>query len=415
MRQKVAMWWDGNPLHYGATIDIIFTVNMMSMYARSLGLPDRSFFLFGPRGTGKTTWLRQQLGAARWYDLLLEREHLRLLRDSAVFQQEVEALHPDSWVVIDEVQRMPALLDEVQDIISRRGKQIRFALTGSSARKLKRGQANLLAARVINRRFFPLTASEMGDDFCIDEILKFGTLPAVAAETDVRAKIDLLDAYVENYIGQEIRAEAAAKRLDSFTRFLVTAALANAQVTNVAGIARDAAVARPTVNGYFDILVDTLIGTWLPAWRPRAKVKEVSHPKFYFFDSGVARAVANRLREPLESAEKGHLFETYILHELRARINQAGTGGDLGYWRTPSGTEVDFVWTRAGRSIGIEVKSSPRWKPEFSRALAELLADGALSAAFGVYLGEHEIKDRGVRVMPIAAFLKALEAGEVIG
>jgi predicted AAA+ superfamily ATPase len=388
---------------------------MMAMYTRELELPEHSFFLFGPRGTGKTTWLRQQLGAARWYDLLLEREHLRLLRDQEVFHQEVDALKSGSWVVIDEVQRMPTLLDEVQDIISRRGKQIRFALTGSSARKLKRGQANLLAARVINRRFFPLTASEMGDEFDIDEVLRYGTLPAVAAEQEVRAKVDLLDAYVENYIGQEIRAEAVAKRLDSFTRFMVIAALANAQVTNVAGIARDAAVARPTVNGYFDILVDTLIGSWLPAWRPRAKVKEIAHPKFFFFDSGVARAMANRLREPLETAEKGHLFETYILHELRARMNQAGTGGELGYWRTPSGTEVDFVWTRGGRSVGIEVKSTNRWKPEYSRALAELLDDGAVSAAFGVYLGEHEIQDRGVRVLPLAAFLRVLEAGNAIG
>jgi len=245
--------------------------------------------------------------------------------------------------------------------------------------------------------------------------MRFRTSSAVAVETDERAKVDLLDAYIENYIGQEIRAEAAAKRLDSFTRFLVTAALANAQVTNVAGIARDAAVARPTVNGYFDILVDTLIGTWLPAWRPRAKVKEIAHSKFYFFDTGVARAVANRLREPLESAEKGRLFETYLLHELRAWMNQAGTGGELGYWRTPSGTEVDFVWSRARKSVGIEAKSTNRWKPEYSRALAELLHEGALSSAFGVYLGEHEIKDRGVRVLPLATFLLALERGDVIG
>jgi predicted AAA+ superfamily ATPase len=385
------------------------------MYTRGLGLPERSFFLFGPRGTGKTTWLRQQLGGARWYDLLREKEQLRLLRDGEVFHQEVEALRPGSWVVIDEVQRMPSLLDEVQDIISRRGKAVRFALTGSSARKLKRGQANLLAARVVNRRFFPLTAAEMGDAFRIGDVLKFGTLPAVASEAGEQAKIDLLEAYVENYIGQEIRAEAAVKRLDSFTRFLVTAGLANAQVTNVAGLARDAAVARPTVNGYFDILVDTLIGTWLPAWRPRAKVKEIAHPKFYFFDAGVARAVANRLREPLDSAEQGHLFETHVLHELRAWMNQASAGGELAYWRTPSGTEVDFVWTRAGRSVGIEVKSTPRWKTEYSRPLGDLLGEGSISKAFGVYLGQHELKDRGVHVLPLAAFLAALAGGQVIG
>jgi uncharacterized protein len=385
------------------------------MYTRDLGLPDRSFFLFGPRGTGKTTWLRQQLAKARWYDLLLEREYLRLLRDPEIFRNEVDALPTGSWVVVDEVQRMPNLLDQGQDIISRRERQVRFALTGSSARKLKRGQANLLPGRVVNRRFFPLTAAELGSEFRIDEVLRFGTLPGVALEDEDSVKLDLLDAYVENYISQEIRAEAAAKQLDSFARFLTVAGLANAQVTNVAGIARDAAVARPTVHGYFDILVDTLIGTWLPAWRPRAKVKEVAHAKFYFFDTGVARAVANRVREPLEREERGHLFETYILHELRAAMNRASTGGDLGYWRTPSGTEIDFIWTRARRSVGIEVKSAARWQPEFARPLEQLLSDGVLQRAFGVYLGESEIKQGGVRILPLPQFLRALEKGEVIG
>ena len=249
---------------------------MLAMFPRQLRLPDRSFFLFGPRGTGKTTWLRSTLPNAHWTDLVVDRELVRLMRDPGRFTQEVEALPTRSWVVIDEVQKLPALLNEVQDLIARHGQRYRFAITGSSARKLRRGDVNLLPGRLINRRFFPLTAAEMGADVPVDEILRFGCLPAVRSDARDAGRVDLLEAYAENYLTQEIRQEALVKSLASFTRFLEVAALMNAQVTNVAGIARDAAVARPTVQGYFDILVDTLIGTWLPAWRPRAKVKEVA-------------------------------------------------------------------------------------------------------------------------------------------
>jgi predicted AAA+ superfamily ATPase len=396
-------------------VAIILAVKMMAIYARELTLPDRSFFLFGPRGTGKTTWLRQQLPRARWYDLVTDREMFALMRDPQRFTAEVEALSAGSWVVIDEVQRLPALLNDVQDLIARHPRRFRFALTGSSARKLQREQANLLAARVINRQFFPLTAAELGDDFDHDEVLRYGSLPAVASEKSPRGRVDLLQAYVDNYIGQEIRAEALVRRLDSFHRFLEIAAIANAQVTNLAGIARDAAVARPTVQGYFEVLVDTLIGTFLPAWRARAKVKEVAHPKFYFFDPGVVRALAGRVREPLADAERGYLLETYVLHELRAFMNRSGVGGQLAYWRTPSGAEVDFVWTRAGRSVGIEVKATTRWRREDGRALEELSAAGVLGRTVAVYLGRAPLKSGGVDVLPLARFLEDLQAGSVIG
>ena len=252
-------------------------------------------------------------------NLLLDRELLRLMRDPGRFTQEVEALPARSWVVVDEVQKLPAILNEVQDLLVRRGARYRFALTGSSARKLKRGEANLLAGRAVNRRFFPLTAAELGDVFAIEDALRFGTLPAVASERAETDKVDILEAYAENYLTQEIRQEALVKSLESFTRFLDVAAQMNGQVTSVAGIARDAGVARPTVQRYFEILVDTLVGTWLPAWRPRAKVKEVAHPKFYFFDPGVVRALAGRLREPVGAEERGHLLETYVLQRA-ARV-----------------------------------------------------------------------------------------------
>jgi uncharacterized protein len=388
---------------------------MMAMYTRRLSLPDRSFFLFGPRATGKTTWLRAALPNARWFNLLLDREHVRLMRDPAAFRQEVEALPAGSWVVLDEIQKLPRLLDDVHDLLQAHPRRYRFALTGSSARKLRRDHANLLAGRVITRRFFPLTAAEL--DFAVgaDDLVRFGGLPLVCSESEERQRIDLLEAYVETYLTQEIRAEALVRNLESFTRFLEIAALANGQVTSVAALARDSAVTRPTVQGYFDVLVDTLIGSWLPAWRPRAKVKEVQHPKFYFFDTGVVRSLARRLREPLDSAERGPLLETLILHELRAHQNVAGCGGDLAYWRTPSGTEVDFVWTRGKRAVAIEVKAASRWRAEMSRGLRELLATGVAQRGIGVYLGTVRLKDGGVDVFPLMDFLQLLDAGKIIG
>ena len=387
---------------------------MLAMFARALALPSRSFLLLGPRGTGKTTWLRQRLPQALWYNLLLDRELLRLMRNPGTFRQEVAALPRGSWVVVDEVQKLPSLLNEVHDALAAAPRRWRFALTGSSARRLRREDVNLLGGRVVSRRMLPLTLAEAGSRAPVDDWLRFGGLPLVRGERGVAARVDLLEAYVETYLTQEIRAEALVRSLESFVRFLEVAALANAQVTNVASLARDAGVARPTVQGYFEVLTDTLIGAWLPAWRPRARVKETSHPKFYLFDCGVARALAGRLREPLEAAERGTLLETLVFHELRAQIAYAGLGGSLSYYRTPAGTEVDFVGSRGSRAVGIEVKASGRWRPEFGRALAELHGAGVLSDCVGVYLGERPLQAGPARVLPLQAFARELAAGRIL-
>jgi predicted AAA+ superfamily ATPase len=385
--------------------------NARAMYTRLLPLPEHSFFLFGPRGTGKTTWLREQLGGARWYDLLRNDVHLRLLRDPSLFRREVEA-SPGGWVVVDEVQKLPRLLDEVHALIAEHGKRYRFALSGSSARKLRRMDVNLLAGRVINRTFFPLTLVEMGGGVGVDVLLATGLLPGLRSAPE--HAIDVLEAYVANYLREEIQQEALVKDLESFARFLEVAALVNGQVVNVAGIARDAGVARPTVQRYFDTLVGTLIGSWLPAWRPRRKVKEVAHPKFYFFDTGVVRALLGRLREPLEAAERGHLLETLVYHELRSSIAYSGSGGELAYWRTPSGSELDFVWTRGSSAVGIEVKSSKEWRPESGRVLRELLSEGVIQRGFGVFLGREAQRAGGIEVLPLEDFSRRLHSGELL-
>ncbi|MBY0401347.1 AAA family ATPase [Myxococcota bacterium] len=385
------------------------------MYARNLRLPERSFLLLGPRGTGKTTWLRKVLPRAHWFNLLLDRELFRLMRDPGLFRREIDALPRGSWVVVDEVQKLPALLNEVHDALAAGPRRWRFALTGSSARRLRRTDANLLAGRVISRQMFPLVASELSGMPPVDDLLRFGGLPIVRAERAHPVRIDLLEAYVDTYLTQEIRAEALVRSLESFSRFLEVAALANGQVTNVTALARDSAVARPTVQGYFEVLTDTLLGGWLPAWRPRAKVKEAQHPKFYLFDCGVARALAHRLREPLDAAERGHLLETLIFHELRAHLAYAGCGGSLSYYRTPSGTEVDFVWSRGKRHVGIEVKAGRQWRTEHGRALRNLHGEKILTACHAVYLGDTVQHDGPIRVWPLHEFLARLTSGEILG
>lgn len=387
---------------------------MMAMYARRSTLPSRSFFLFGPRGTGKTTLLRALLPRARWFNLLVDGELLRLTRDRELFHQEVSALPRGSWIVVDEVQRLPGLLDDVHDLLTRHPTRWRFALTGSSARKLRRGDVNLLAGRAITRRLFPLTMVELGMRPSIDDMLRFGGLPLIRTERTHAVRVELLEAYVDTYLAQEIRAEALVRNLDGFSRFLEVVALANGQVTNIAGIARDAGVARPTVQGHFEVLTDTLLGAWLPAWRPRAKIKEVGHPKFYFVDPGLVRALARRLREPLESTERGTLLETLVFHELRAHLEYAAIGGELSYWRTPSGTEVDFIWTRGRSAIGIESKATQRWRSSDARALHELIAAGVIDAGYAVYLGDRELADGPIRVLPASTFLRALGDGEIL-
>lgn len=293
---------------------------------------------------------------------------------------------------------MPALLDEVHALIARHGRRYRFALSGSSARKLRRLDANMLAGPVINRSFFPLTLGEVGTAADIDHVLHTGLLPGVRAEPDVA--IDTLEAYAANYLRQEIQQEALTKDLAGFARFLRVAAILNGQIVNVSNVANEAQVARSTVQRYFEVLVDTLIGIWLPAWQPRLKVREVAHPKFFFFDPGVARAVANRLRAPVHESEKGALLETWVLHELRAHMQLSQCGGELSWYRTGGGVEVDFLWAGPRANVGIEVKATARWRPEAGAALQQMLENKVIQKAVVVYLGDKPLVDRGVHVLP---------------
>ncbi len=378
---------------------------------RQLTLPERSFFLFGPRATGKSTWLQASLPDKLHFDLLRSDVYFTLTHSPAAFRERVLAQDPDkTWIVVDEVQRSPALLNEVHSLIESHG--YRFAMSGSSARKLKRGQANLLAGRALVKHLFPLISAEYENLITLDEALEFGTLPSIV--TDKSTRIEQLEAYVGTYLREEIKEEALTRNVAAFGRFLEVAALMNAQVTNLSNIARDAGVPRATVSTYFEILVDTLIGTWLPAWAPRAKVKEVTHPKFYFFDCGVVRGIQKLLRDKSSSVERGLLFETWLFNELNAHIAYAGIGGELFYWRTADGAEVDFIWKRAANVVAIEAKSTAQWKDEYNAGFQSLLSSKVkIKACYGVYCGKEILKKNFGWVLPWEEFLKRLYAGEI--
>ena len=394
-------------------VDTNLTVNLVSMFPRALQVPRGAFFLFGPRGTGKSTWTKSHLADALVLDLLRSELLVRYERDPAQFRAEVLAQPRTRWIVLDEVQRAPRLLDEVHLLFEQHGYK-RFALTGSSARKLKRGAANLLAGRAIMKQLFALTTDEIGDAGSIPQRLQYGSLPLSVTADDDDAREQFLRAYVATYLTEEIKAEALVRQLGSFTRFLTVAALAAGQTTNVSGIARDAGVSRETARGYFDVLVDTLIGSWLPAYRPRAKVKEVALPKFYWFDTGVLNAAVGAFDQPMPADWQGVLLEHLVFHELQAHVHYRGIKGSLGYWATPSGSEVDFLWWHGSKTVAIEVKHGTTYRSEYRKGLASLLSS-TKATTYIVYRGDRALEVDGTRVLPIDVFLRRLIAGEIIG
>lgn len=385
------------------------------MFSRTLHPPRGAFFLFGPRGTGKSTWIRSHFGSALLINLLQPENAVRFERDPALLRAQVLARAKSEWIVVDEVQRAPRLLDEVHYLMEEEGYR-KFALTGSSARKLKRGAANLLAGRAVLRTLFPLTAAELDFSVPTAQRLRYGSMPLSIVAADDGAREDYLRAFVTTYLAEEIRAEGLVRNLASFGRFLDVAALAAGQTTNVSALSRDAGVSRETARGYFEILTDTLIGDWLPAYRPRAKVKEVAQPKFYWFDAGVLHAAAGGFDQPLPADWDGVLLEHLILHELRAYMHYHNTKGSLGYWATPSGGEVDFVWWQGSMMTAIEVKSSRRFRREYRAGIRSLEAGfKGQVRSWIVYRGDEELEVEGTRVLPVEAFLEHLHSGKLLG
>ncbi|MBI5850541.1 MAG: ATP-binding protein [Planctomycetes bacterium] len=381
------------------------------MLSRRLRPPETSFLLLGARGTGKTTWIQEHFAGVTHYDLLLASESLRLAREPSAFRAECLALDDGAWVVLDEIQRVPALLDEVQHLMTK--KRQRFVLSGSSARKLRRSGANLLAGRAEVRHMFPLVSAELDADVELDELLATGMLPL--ARTRARPAA-FLRSYAEVYLREEIQAEALVRQIGPFHRFLEVAARLNGQTVNVAGVARDAGIARQTAQEFFSILVDTLLANWLPAWKLKPGVKQVAHPKLYLFDTGVVRHLAGVAHHRVHPEERGFLFETFLLHELRACLHYGELEFPLSYWRTHDGVEVDFVVDTPDGLVGIEAKAAERWDSRWNHGLRRFreLAGKSFAKAYGVYTGARAMVSDDIHVLPWRDFLTRLWDGRLL-
>ena len=374
-------------------------------YSRLTRAPRQSFFLLGVRGAGKSTWARRQFPDALRIDLLDEGRYQDYLVDPSLFAAELETVPAGSWVVVDEIQRLPNLLNEVHRFIEDR--RLRFALLGSSARKLKAAGVNLLAGRALRKVMHPLTPAELGGDFALDAALDTGTIPLVWVSDERRA---VLESYVQLYLREEIRAEALVRNLPGFARFLPVAALYHGEVVNVSGLARDCGVARSTVQGYLDILEDTLLAFRLPAFEARLRVRERRHPKLYWVDPGLVRAV-KRLRGPIAPEERGALLEGWVLHLLRAHGEESDLYEEVRYWapHPANRTEVDFLLRREGEFAAIEVKSQPRYHTGMLpglRAVAEL--PGMVRRVL-VYGGRRSFRTQdGIEVWSLARLHRAV-------
>lgn len=366
--------------------------------------------MFGPRGCGKSTWVKQHFEKTKFINLLDEGRYQEYLADPSLFHDELRTLAPGSWVAVDEIQRLPQLLNEVHRLIEDR--RLKFVLTGSSARKLKRSGVNLFAGRAVRRMMYPLTPMEMKGEFNLATALTFGTLPLMVRSEDPK---DTLNSYVRMYLKEEVQAEALVKNLAGFSRFLPIAALFHGQALNLANIARDAGVSRSTVQGFFEILEDTLMGARLPALETRLRVREKKHQKFYWVDGGLVRAARKQLSHPAYE-ELGPLLEGLVHMMLCFQRDTYGEIDELAYWSPAEAklTEVDFVIRKGRELIAVEVKAVTRLRPEHLLGLQAISDLPGLKRKILVYMGkERMLKDRNIEIFPFSDFAKLLERREI--
>lgn len=340
------------------------------MYKRSLTLKTqkKTFFLWGPRQSGKSSLLKYEFPQTRLINLLKTDETFRYIQNPSLLREECSKLKPGTLVIIDEIQKVPALLDEVHWLIEEKG--IIFGLCGSSARKLKRGHANLLGGRARRYQMHGLTLSELGNDFDLIKILNRGTLPAIYQDEDYGAS---LRSYVTDYLKEEIMAEGLTRNLPAFSSFLTIAGLADTEVVEYTNISRDVGVSAVTIKSYYELLEDTLIGQFLPAYRLRPKRRIQTSPKFYFFDIGVVNNLAKRGEIKEGSELFGKAFENYIFHELCAYRSYHNPDMDISYWRLSSQIEVDFILNHM--EVAVEVKATKNVKKDHLKGLHEVIKD----------------------------------------
>jgi len=379
----------------------------MATQGRFFQDPDSSYFLFGPRGTGKSTWLRAAYPEALWLDLLSPEVHRELVARPERLRERVDGEPDRQVVVIDEVQKAPALLDVVHQLLERKDGR-RFVLTGSSARKLKREGVDLLAGRAVVRRLHPFLAAELGERFALDSALTTGLVPLIWDSSQPR---DALGAYVGLYLREEVQYEGLVRRIGDFSRFLEAISFSHAAVLNLAEVARECQVSRKTVEGYLEILEDLLLAFQLPVFSRRAQRALTVHPKFFWFDAGVFTAL--RPAGPLDRPEEiaGAALEGLVAQHLRAWIDYSGSDLHLSFWRTKAGAEVDFVLYGGGGFHAIEVKNGSAVRPRDLRGLKAFREDYPEADLRLLYRGEEALEIDGIRCLPCSDFLLRLLPG----
>lgn len=373
---------------------------------------NKTFFLFGPRATGKSTWLKRQVKPDFIIDLLKAKEFLKYSSNLGLLREILEGNPDYKTIVIDEIQKIPHLLDEIHSLIFDYENKIQFILTGSSARILKKKNVNLLAGRALVRYFHSYSAIELKSKFNLEKALHFGLLPQVWNLKSTDEIIDYLYSYVDTYIKEEIQQVAAVRSLPSYISFLEHFALRNGQVINIQSLSGEIGTPRTTINGYLDILEQTLMGVKLKPIQLHAKVKEVSLPKFYFFDTGVCRTLTKSIDVELRE-DKGTLLETYFFHELKTYSDYFLKRWDFYYWGTPSGNEVDFIICKGQNKIGIEVKASKNWSQNYNKGLNVLLESNKISKAYGVYTGNEILKSEEILVYPVSIFIEKMYSHQI--
>jgi uncharacterized protein len=372
------------------------------MIARTLHSADGSYFLFGPRGTGKSTWVEAMLPDALHVDLLNEATYLELLGHGERLEAMADAIGANT-IVVDEVQKLPALLDEAHRLIERRG--LRFALTGSSARKLRRSGVNLLAGRARTLSMHPFTATELGDRFDLGHAIRFGFLPMAWAGSNARV---YLSSYAATYLREEVQQEALVRNLAVFHRFLEAATLSQAAFLNVQAVASDCGIPRKTAESYFGLLEDLLLAIRLPVFRRRAARKLTTHPKFFLFDAGVYRAL--RPRGPLDSDDEidGAAIETLVMQSVRAENANHDLGYELFSWRTGRGKEVDLVAYGPRGLHAFELKRSSRFREADLAGLRLFLKDYPEARGHFLYGGTMHYRFGAIHVSPLGEALLQL-------
>ena len=376
----------------------------METKGRKTHQPIGSFFLFGPRGTGKTTWLRQNFPGALWLDLLDPLNQRNYLARPERLKELLAGNPTAQIVIIDEIQKVPALLDVVHQIVET-DRSRRFILTGSSARKLRRDAANLLAGRLARAEMHPFTAAELGEAFDLPRALEIGMVPLVINAIDPQAS---LKAYATLYLREEVQSEALVRDIGAFARFLEAISFSQGALLNLAAVARECQVGRKTVEGYLSILEDLLLAFRVPVFSRRAKRHLVAHEKFYFFDAGVYRSL--RPMGPLDRPEEvaGMALEGLVAQHLRAWIAQRNAEEKLYYWRTKSGTEVDFVVYGPDTFSAWEVKHAAKVHTTDLRSLKTFREDYPEAQVTMLYLGQERLEIDGIPVIPCAEFLAGL-------